>query len=983
MEQAQWTKDIFVQVFQNTFSSSKTVADQAHQRLYTLQNSPSLDFGMFTEVIQSPELPLPVRVAAVKLIFSKLQREVNNSLRSQFPDKHQVAVLSALEAALRSLFESFSNVPEMRILRGMICRVLCVLEIIKIKSRQPCFLDVSAGDIQSLPGGFFEFFFEFSGLFEAEYFDRKIKLHVNAKLRQHKQLLLGLFRQASELFLTSPSASLLEKILQFIGSLCSLKTDLLGDHQFVVFLFSLAFVSASHNQSEVLTYLLDNCVPDLGGLSEQFRAVCPKVGSLLADLPLPDDLLQSLLSHLELMISFSEFSSEMLVSNAHAFVSTLLPALGQVSTESRLSVSLLAVHLYLGLQQSLTLLEHSFKPVNMLNVFVQNLPYILYFRNRVSRAFFLQLDLLVESLTRDDFYEFTLLFETLKISIQENHVSFDAISKASMHLPAKDMATSANNQSPSLDKSHESFLLFDSSSLQDFFPALALDWRQFSPLHMAPVMCALVKHFLAKLIVKAKVSTPDHLDQILSQLKRDKESATTDDQSEDSTRALASDAPPRLSQPLTAYTRQPRGVLSLELGLIDFSDSAFVVGEITCFRKEFGEICNFLCKIIEIFEQSSVGFVEIVFDSALRHNLALVNQNKLSRDAFITSLEACVMFLKQVYFRYTGQDLTRIMSPLLPKVLDSLVELFDNPLLGLSAVDLLLTVFSDLRISSQVAIPINALQILYRGFESPSLVIRSIRAFNAGKDLFTARLMASQSEAFRQFAGVLLSVLQKSTQRELDPDKSFCAIPHHILVGFFANVLSFFLKLRSLNGDSAIFGPLVEFSHKVLSHESPCATVCRLQVQLFNTLFSFARSLGRKPSDLRSTLDSVKDKYLLKHLQLVLNLLSQTLHRKPVLKTLQEFLSNTLSESEAVISSILEFFKQALSQSLGANSDLLECFGHFLVVHKHNPCVHDWLQSSLGQFCSQLLVHVCQSSLLPPLKFLLGLLTSPHSTLLT
>ena len=90
---------------------------------------------MFTDVIQSPELPLPVRVAAVKLIFSKLQSKVKNSLRSQFPDKPQVAVLSALEVALRSLFESFSNVSETCVLRGTICRVLCLLEIINIKDQ--------------------------------------------------------------------------------------------------------------------------------------------------------------------------------------------------------------------------------------------------------------------------------------------------------------------------------------------------------------------------------------------------------------------------------------------------------------------------------------------------------------------------------------------------------------------------------------------------------------------------------------------------------------------------------------------------------------------------------------------------------------------------------------------------------------------------------------------------------------------------------
>ena len=132
-------------------------------------------------------------------------------------------------------------------------------------------------------------------------------------LSQHKQLLLGLFRQANKLFLTLLSAPLLEKILQFVRSVCSLKKDLLDDHQFVVFVFSLAFVSVSHNQSRVLAYLLNNCVP----------------------------------------------------------------VIGKVCTELRPLVFLLAVHLYLGLQQSLTLLEQSFKLVNMLNAFVQNLPYIL------------------------------------------------------------------------------------------------------------------------------------------------------------------------------------------------------------------------------------------------------------------------------------------------------------------------------------------------------------------------------------------------------------------------------------------------------------------------------------------------------------------------------------------------------------------------------------------------------------------------------
>jgi hypothetical protein len=981
MENIQWTKETFIQVFNNTYSPSLEVVNEAHQHLYRLQNSSSFDFSLFMEVIQSPELDLPIKIASMKNIFFKIQQQINNSIKSIFPNKEQKIILNKLELDLLSIFNSLNGNKEMKILRDSICRVLCLCEIVKIKNHDLCFLDKKISNINELPPNFFDFFFEFSSLFEGNYFDRKIKLHINSKLREKKDLLLLLFQQAIEYFLNSPSESLLNRILQFLESLCSLKTDLMGNIQLIVFLYSLGFISATSNNQKLLSFIVDNLIQDLGELSVYFKSICMKMSSLLTSLPLPDDLLQNLLSYLQNIFTFSEFSSEMLSSNAHSFFSSLIPSLNQILLSSSLSTSLFSLHLYLSLQHTLTLIQKSFDPVNMLSIFVENFPYILYFRNRISKFFFKNLDSLIESLAKDDFSEFTTLFESLSISFKENKESFAIIANnlQSIHSISPQLIANDKVVLPSFDTSHESFLLFDNSCFTDFCPFLPNSITNTNSLDITPLILPIMKHFQIKMIFKSKVSTPEQLNAVLSQVKKDKESITTGDESEIDSLDLNENQDKAINESLLRYSQSPSVLINIQENCIQICNPTFNVTDLIQFRKELNELSNFISRIIETFEGSVIPFVHWIFSSALEHNLALVNNNKLTQDEFIVIFESCLLFLKHIFFRFEEQDLAELMNPFCSKIFESCLGLISNPLILLSSIDFLHVFFSEIHLYPGLPVPLNILKVLYHGFESQTLIIRSIRAFNAGIDVLNKSMMSNHLESFSQFSNILINILQVRIENELDSNKSYSLIPLRILINFFGNILKFFLNLFSLVQNDTVFKVLFEFCKKILSITSSINIIINFQVLFFNEIIRFIPLIPPNAVNLLSSFESLKDEFLIKYLQSILTLLNQHGFRKGVLILLEELVQSISIKNSKDVISVLEFYKEALSKGINSNSDLFESFADFFINKKENKAVQEWLASSFQVFCTNIIHNVSKNSLLPPLKFLLSIFLDPQS----
>ena len=978
MNPPQWTKETFTQVFQNTLTTSKEISSAAHKQMYTLEHSEHFHFELFLQIIQDDHIDLAIRLAASKMVFSKLQRRINNSIKEVFPKKHEKPVLQQLEIHMSRLFNAFSSQAHARILRDSICRVLCLLEIVKIKNREQCFLDKTDGNIGALPSDFFDFFFEFSSLFESNYFDRKIKFAVNSKMREKKDLLLLLFQQASELFLKTPSESLLMNILNFLESLSSLKTDLLGNHQLVLFLFSLCFISATDNRQDLLEYFLVDIVPDLGFLSANFREICAKMSTLLKGLPLPEDLLPSLLSHLEKIFTYSLYSNEMISTNAHSFVSSLVPALQQISTTSPVSVSMFSLHLYLSLQHGLTLLDRRFDPVCMLNVLCQSFPFLLYFRNRISQTFFTNLDFLIESLEKDDFSEFTNLFESLKTSISENKESFEVIGSMQVdmrHIRNRDREIPSND--PSIDKTSELFLFFDMSCLGNFNPILPPPVS--NSFDLRTTILHLTKHYQLKLINKSRVTVPKHLQALLTQLKQDKESISTGDELEDTIDIDPKQGQKNINERLIQYTQQRSPIFSKQTGAIQFRNSLFQIDNIADFRKQLSETSSYLCGIIEELEGSLVPFIEQVFRCALDLNLELVKTGALTQDAFITIFEACVLFLKDILFRFEDDQLQALLDPFMNRVFDTQLGLLSNPLISKSAIDFLIVFFSEICHLSEASVSVKVLQILFHCFDSDDLVIRSIRAFNIGVDVLVGRMMQANTKACAEFSLALFSVLEKRFNIEMDDTKTYSLVPHHLLISFFENALKYNLHLHTILKSDDIFTQIFIFCKNLLSHSSSNKSIQNIQVLFFIKLVSFKSKLESWAPSILPHLCQLINTFSARFLDCLLFLLEQDQYRNQALNSLQEFVSMTDFKEQHQVNSLLLFYRKALDRNVSQSSDLFDSFADFLISQKHNGIIAEWLSSSFESFCTSMLLGVSQGCLHPPLKFLLNLFLNSSS----
>jgi hypothetical protein len=849
-------------------------------------------------------------------------------------------------------------------------------EIVKIRNRETCFLDLTNGDINQLPPGFFEFFFEFSSLFESNYFDRKIKLAVNSKMREKKDLLLVLFQQASTLFLSSPSEQLLGNILRFLDSLSSLKTDLLGKYEFVTFLFSLCMIAACDNQTDTLDFVLTNCVPDLGVFSDDFKGICFKMSTFLKNIPLPDDLLRSLLSSLEKIFNYSLFSNEMLSTNAHSFVSSLLSSLSVCSGTSFVSVSLLSVHLFLSFQLALTLLNHPFDPVFMLNLFAQNFPFFLYFKNRVSKTFFSNLDIVIESLVKDDFSEFTNVFEVLQTSIKENKTSFPQIAQIPFDVSQMLIPESSKNGKPEFDKSKESFLLFDVECFTEFSQVLPKSESQ--SIEISQTILNLVKHFQIKFIEKSRVTNPSHLKMLFDQLKKDKDSISTGDEFCDDDHGEDSLSPTKkINQTLIHYIRNRTPKVVQEKGILHFAEPTFSILNLVEFREELSETSNYICGIIEELEGNLQPFIEWVFEYVIQHNLTLVNSNQLSQDCYITIFESCVLFLKHILFRFEDQQLHSLFDPFCKQIFTTQLGLMNNPLIALSAIDFLIVFFSEIyNTPPSCVIPIEVLQILFMSFDSPNLVIRSIRAFNSSVEVLQPNMMTLHVESFTQFSQVLLLLLQKKFQNEMEENKTYADIPHTLLVNFFGNVLKFDLNLFSVTKNEEIFSNVFMFVKTVFNRSSSSKISQNLQVLLFNKLLSFQSEVPNYHNGIHIMVQQIITTFTPRYLECLLLLLEQEQFRNSALHSLQEFVSIINFNEHGHINALFEFYEQALNKSVLNISDLFDSFSDFLIGQKENQVIKEWLASSFESFCTSMLMNVSQNCLHPPLKYLLNLFLS-------
>ena len=317
------------------------------------------------------------------------------------------------------------------------------------------------------------------------------------------------------------------------------------------------------------------------------------------------------------------------------------------------------------------------------------------------------------------------------------------------------------------------------------------------------------------------------------------------------------------------------------------------------------------------------------------------------------------------------------MTPFISKILDSLVSLFNNPLISLASINFVQVLFSEIYEIPGENIPLNVLKVLYLSFESSDLVIRSIRAFNTGQNTMNQTMMKLDLNSFSQFGQILVNVLQNKMEYEFNSAKGYSLIPDYLLIKFFSHVLKFLSDLFALNNNPTLFKTLLEFCKKVFLQKSVSPAIKNLQVLMFNALLKFSKNMPEYLSDLLPMINLLKDAFIVEYLKCLLTLLNHNQYRTMALNSLQEFVE--MSNFGNSDSALLEFFKEALGRNLNASSDLLDPFSEFLILHKENKLVQEWLCASCEIFCTGLVQNVSKVSLHPPLKYLTSILLNQES----